>query len=305
MENKFRKLWPILFGIFLTAYSGFVLLDAFVIPSKVVSMKEVTAGNENGVKKPEESSAYHTPVITESSYDDGLVTIEIETKRISDTTVYIVDVKLADASYLKTALAGGKFARNLTETTSSMAEENNAILAINGDYYGFRATGYVMRGGYLYRSERAADDQEDLVLGKDGSFSIIREAEVSAKELKKQGAQEIFSFGPGLVQNSEITVNVNTEVDRAQVTNPRTAIGIVEPLHYKLVVSDGRTTESRGLSLYQLAEIMQELGCTQAYNLDGGGSSTLWFQGKIINKPTTFGKVIEERSVSDIVYIGE
>ena len=69
------------------------------------------------------------------------------------------------------------------------------------------------------------------------------------------------------------------------------------------VVSDGRTEESAGLSLYELSEFLQELGCKTAYNLDGGGSSTMVFQGEGVNKPTTGGDRISERAVSDIVYI--
>jgi exopolysaccharide biosynthesis protein len=86
--------------------------------------------------------------------------------------------------------------------------------------------------------------------------------------------------------------------------NPRTAIAYVEPLHYLIVVSDGRTSESKGLKLYQMANFLKGLGATVAYNLDGGGSSTMYFGGKVINNPTTNGKTISEREVSDIVYIG-
>ena len=87
-------------------------------------------------------------------------------------------------------------------------------------------------------------------------------------------------------------------------SNPRTAIGMIAPLHYVFVVADGRTAESAGLSLRALAEFMQSLGVQTAYNLDGGGSSTMVFQGAVVNNPTTNGGRIKERSVSDIVYIG-
>ena len=93
------------------------------------------------------------------------------------------------------------------------------------------------------------------------------------------------------------------EVDQAKTSNPRTAIGVISPLHYVFVVSDGRTDESEGLSLYELAQFMQELGVETPYNLDGGGSSTMVFNGTVINQPTS-GKRISERKVSDIVYIG-
>ena len=87
-------------------------------------------------------------------------------------------------------------------------------------------------------------------------------------------------------------------------SNPRTAIGQISENHYVFIVSDGRTKDSEGLSLYELATFMKSLGCITAYNLDGGGSSTMYFNGNIVNNPTTNGKRVSERSVSDIVYIG-
>lgn len=246
------------------------------------------------------------PVITDTSYDDGDIYIEIGYMRTLDTDVYIAEILLSDPAYLKTALAEGAFGRNLTDTTSNIAEQNGAILAINGDYYGFRDSGYVMRNGYLYRSEPAKDpEQEDLVLYEDGAVGILRESDYTAEEIKESGAVDIFSFGPGLVIDGEVTVSSGDEVKRAQVTNPRTAFGLISPLHYLFVVSDGRTDESTGLSLLELADLMKELGCVTAYNLDGGGSSTIWFNGKVLNQPTTFGDTIAEREVSDIVYIGK
>ena len=94
------------------------------------------------------------------------------------------------------------------------------------------------------------------------------------------------------------------EVARSMTSNPRTAIGQIGSLHYAFVVTDGRTEESAGLSLVQLADLMLDIGCETAYNLDGGGSSTMVFQGEVVNNPTTNGRTITEREVSDIVYIG-
>lgn len=287
----------ILYAVFLVLYSLFVLLDTFVIPRNIVRSSR---GGGPAV------TGKYEPVVTEDSYDDGNIMIQIRTKRVADTTVYIADVKLADPTILKAGLAGDAFGRNLAEVTSSIAERNGAVFAINGDYYGFREKGYVLRNGYLYRS--ASNTRypygEDLVIWEDGAFEIVNEADVTAEELADRGAQQIFSFGPALVIDGEVGVIEGEEVERAQITNPRTAIGILEPLHYLMVVSDGRTTESRGLSLFRLAELMRDEGCETAYNLDGGGSSTIWFNGKVLNKPTTYGDVIAERTISDIVYIG-
>ena len=127
---------------------------------------------------------------------------------------------------------------------------------------------------------------------------------MTAEQLLEDGAVQVLSFGPALIENGEISVTKNEEVGKAMASNPRTAIGIYEDGHYVFVVSDGRTDESEGLSLYELAEFLQELGVETAYNLDGGGSSTMVYQGEVVNNPTTSGNSVKERSVSDIVYIG-
>ncbi len=243
-------------------------------------------------------------VITENSYSDGNVTITITQYREYDTDIYVADIVVSDISYLQTAFAESTYGKNVTETTSEIAAEVDAILAINGDFYGTRNYGYVIRNGVLYRSDAASSDQEDLVIYEDGTFDIIQEGDITAEELLENGAVQVLSFGPGLIENGEISVSQTEEVGKAMTSNPRTAIGMIDPLHYVMVVSDGRTSESEGLSLYELATFMQdELGTTIAYNLDGGGSSTMVFNNTVINNPTTSGKTIKERSVSDIVYI--
>ena len=286
------------FAVFLILYTAFVLLDAFVIPRNIVRADHSVSGLP---------FVDYDPVITEDSYEDGRISISIRTERVQDrTTVYIADVRISDPALLHAGLAGDSFGRNLAEVTSAIAQRNEAVFAINGDYYGFREKGYVLRNGYLYRSVSNTKYPygEDLVVWEDGSFEIIEEAAVTAEELRDAGAQQIFSFGPALVNHGEVYVVEGEEVERAQITNPRAAIGIVELLHYIMVVSDGRTKESYGLTLLELAQLMKDLGCETAYNLDGGGSATMWFNGKVLNKPTTYGDVIQERTISDIVYIG-
>ena len=118
---------------------------------------------------------------------------------------------------------------------------------------------------------------------------------------------QTLSFGPALIENGSISVDADDEVGRATASNPRTAIGIKSDGSYLFVVSDGRTEESEGLSLLELAQFMKEQGAVTAYNLDGGGSSTMVFNGTIINTPTGGGignGSGSERKVSDIVYIG-
>ncbi len=316
-RRKVRRIWRIAASIILVLWTIWTLLDAFVIPRDIIhrsETNEIASGlstsqtEDPGIADDagDEENVLTEPVITDTSYEDGHISIQIRTMRRLDTDIYIADIVVDNPDLLQTALAGDAFGRNLTNTTSSIAEANNAVLAINGDYYGFRDAGYVMRGGYLYRDLAAYDqDQEDLCIMADGTLEILAEVDYSAQDMADMGARDIFSFGPGLLIDGEITVREGDEVERAQVTNPRTSIGQIAPLHYVFVVSDGRTEESVGLSLLELAQLMQDLGCTTAYNLDGGGSSTIWFNGRVLNKPTTFGEKITERSISDIVYIGE
>ena len=391
-EGKVHHYWAWIYGILLTAYAVFTLLQVFVIPhdtvkvdeSQVASIyqteglkkaqitEEGTSGNTEKAEVTDNADKRETTVATDSTeatdnsensgrkhrasseknrnssgrnntssgknrsssnsqtaetdknaetadssdstgttpanqtynYQDDYISINLTGSYINDTMVYVADIQLKNLGLLKSGLANDSFGRNVTEATSDMAERLDAILAVNGDFYGFRDTGYVIRNGVLYRSEKKSDDAQDLVLWSDGTMEVIREGNITAEELLERGALQVYSFGPGLVEDGEITVNASSEVGQAMLSNPRTAIGMIEPMHYVMVVSDGRTTESEGLSLLQLAQIMQDLGCTTAYNLDGGGSTTMYFNGEVINNPTSGRKSSSERSVSDIVYIG-
>jgi len=309
--NKAGKtsLWTKLFSIVLILFTSFVLLDTFVIPRAyviendgVVGQSVNTASSVSNTSDAEENTTEGaSATVTENSYSDGNISITITKYREYDTDIYVADVTVTDASYLKTAFADSTYGKNITEKTSVIADESGAVLAINGDFYGAQNSGYVIRNGKIYRDAVSDSSQEDLVIYEDGSFEIVTEGSISPSELLAGGAVQVLSFGPGLIENGEISVTENEEVDKAKTSNPRTAIGQISDLHYVMVVSDGRTNESSGLSLNELAEFMQGLGVTTAYNLDGGGSSTMVFNGTVINNPTTNGSSIKERSVSDIV----
>ena len=303
-----KHLFIMLYGMLLTAFTVYVAMDTFVITRVYSAVPAADAAAREDVEPTttdtaQEDAASTPSAVTENSYQDDNISITLTEYREYDSTIYVADITLSSPEYLKTALAQDAYGKNVTEKTSEMASDNDAILAINGDYYGAQESGYVLRNGVLYR-DVAEEGQEDLVIYADGSFEIIVEDEVSAQELVERGAVQILSFGPALVTRGDVSVTADEEVGRAKSSNPRTAIGVIDDLHYVFVVSDGRTDESEGLSLYQLAEFMTTLGAKTAYNLDGGGSSSMVFNGDVINNPTTTGNKIKERSVSDIVYIG-
>ena len=298
---KKRYAYASIFGLLLTASFSYSMLKTFVI-AEAISTVSSTNSSSNAEAA---SKAAETATVTDTSYSDDNISVTLTEKTVSNTQVYISDVTVSSLEYLKTAFAQNTYGNNVTAKTSETAANNNAILAINGDYYGANTTGYVIRNGVVYRDTVREDSSNgDLAIYKDGSFKIIYEDQVSADQLVKDGVVNLLAFGPSLVENGEIVVDTNSEVGQSMSSNPRTAIGIIDENHYIIIVSDGRTSESEGLSLYQMAEIMKSYGVKTAYNLDGGGSSTLYFNGQVINKPTTNGNTISERSVSDIVYIG-
>lgn len=333
--KRTKHLFAILYGFLLFAFTAYVLLDTFVIVRKYASAEnvepaaqtiqviplaaETESDDTNAPASAAESVVSNTvelvqtqtsalseaveTISTDTSYQDGNISVQLTQYRISDTTVYIADVQLASAEFLKTAFADNTYGQNVRAKTSVTAGQVQAILAINGDYYGAQKSGYVIRNGVLYRSA-AKKNAEDLVIYQDGTFGIIRESDITAQELLDNGAWNVFSFGPALVEDGELSVTVSDEVGRAMASNPRTAIAVIDDLHYLFVVSDGRTSESDGLTLYELATFLKTLGAKTAYNLDGGGSSTMILNGNLINNPTSSGNRIQERSVSDIVYIG-
>ena len=285
------KLLSIYF-IFLVIFTIYVVLDTLVFSS---SYEVVNKNISKNIDTGDVSSS-------DTKYEDDNIKIEIKEYRENNTTIYVADVEVNDSNYLRTAFAKDTYGKNVAEKTSVTAENVNAILAINGDYYGVQRSGYVLKNGKIYRD--ISNSNEDLIIYNNGDWNIINENNVDLEDILKDGAYNVLSFGPVLINNSDIMVDVNDEVDKARVDNPRTAIGKISDNHYVFVVSDGRTSESSGLTLYQLATFMKSLDCEIAYNLDGGGSSTMYFNGKVVNNPTSGHGGIKERSVSDIVYIG-
>ena len=286
-----KILFNIIYYLLLISFTVFFLLNTFIL--------EETSGED--ALEIREEVVIEDKIVEDNYYKDSNIEITLTQDRKHKTNIYIADIKLSSPEYLRTAFAKNKYGKNIKQDTSDIAEANHAILAINGDYYGARETGFVVREYKQFRS--TPSDREALVMYEDGSFEVVKESKTKLDTLNNP--RNVWTFGPGLIKDSKIAVTVNQEITtKHRINNPRTAIGIIDKNHYVFMVSDGRTSESEGLSLYEMAEYLQSLGCTTAYNLDGGGSSTMVFNGKLINKPTHTGYQITERKVSDIVYIG-
>jgi exopolysaccharide biosynthesis protein len=219
-------------------------------------------------------------------------------------TYFVADLVLSDATVLRSAFAQDAIGTHNVDETSHLAEQNGAVFAINGDYYGFRETGIVVRNGVAYRDAGA---REGLAFYRDGRVELYDETATDADTLVAEGVWNTLSFGPALVAGGavldgidDVEVDTNFGNHSIQGDQPRTAIGVVDDNHLVLVVVDGRSTGySAGASMTELATLMQGLGAVTAYNIDGGGSSTMFFDGTVVNRPSNGG----ERGTSDILYV--
>ncbi|MCC2030867.1 phosphodiester glycosidase family protein [Microbacterium allomyrinae] len=267
-----------------------------------------TADSADTTESTDSAESTAESVMTDTSYSDGStsVTITTVTEGTGDDTVtyYVADVVLSDATALRSAFAKDQFGENITELTSAIAADNDAVFAINGDYYGFRDTGIVIRNGVVYRDDGARDG---LVFYTDGTVAVYDETTTTAEELLADGAWNTLSFGPAIVESGAVVegiedVEIDTNIGNHSIQGdePRTAVGVIDENHLVFVVVDGRQEGySAGVTLTELADIMVDLGATTAYNLDGGGSSTMYFNGEVVNQPSNGG----ERATSDILYV--
>lgn len=238
---------------------------------------------------------------TENGYRDETIIVEMEQKRLYDSDVYIAYVKIATPSQLRTAVAGKKIGSSSTNHTSTISKNYNGIVAVNGDYFTKTKAGYIVRMGETYR-EKTSKNMDLLLIDELGDFHIYlrghenQEKGVAAFTSEHQIVNGFF-FGPALVVDGQVQeIPENYQFDPHQ-KNPRAGIAQLGTLTYALVVVNGRTDASEGVTLAEFADIMGQIGAEQAYNLDGGNSATLAFNGEVYNdKPQA------ERAVTDIIY---
>lgn len=254
---------------------------------------------------PVDNSPGRTPIasgFTESGYRDDTIIVELEQLRMHDSDVYVAYVKIATPSQLRTANAGGKIGSNRTSQTTKIARNYNGIVAINGDMYAKNAkAGFIYRQGEKYM-EKGANGIDIMIIDQLGDFHIFLRGKADQEEamaayLEEYEAVNGLFFGPALVKDGQV-LEIPKDYQWNPFSNePRAAIGQTGALTYVMVVVNGRTDTSEGVTLPELAEIMGNLGCKQAYNLDGGNSATLAFNGQVYNdKPQS------ERDVEDIIY---
>ena len=177
-----------------------------------------------------------------------------------------------------------------------MCSRHNAIIGINGDYYAGREGGIIVRNYVLYRN---VTHKSVGCLYYDGTFDQYTYDTFDLDSAMAKGLYQTMTFGPILVQGGQVLTNWTSSV--STTPNPRSSFGYYEPGHYVMVVVDGRQEGySDGLTGSELAEFMGTLGVTEAFNLDGGDSSVLYFNGQVYNRQSGVRKLSDMFIISEV-----
>lgn len=236
------------------------------------------------------------------AYDDQ-DHLKISVQRVEENGVvyFVCDVQVKSYDVLSSAFVNTS---NLSRTDlmENIAQQNGAILAINADFCGDHTSGTIIRNGVRYRAAKT-NKLDMLIVDKNGDFSLRYDRsnenpETLVNDLLNKGTWQTFEFGPALVENGQaLPLNNKTHVISTRDTQlePRTGIGQIGPLHYVVIVVEGRREGySTGISLKGFQELFLKYGAHTAINLDGGGSAKLYFYNQVINRPSS-----PSRQVSD------
>lgn len=268
--------------------------------------------------------SYDTGATSDYSYQSDELKIAVKKNEDDGVTYYVADVWMRNINCFRTAFSSGKF-RGKRQSAEDIASDNDAIIAVNGDFL----NGLVIRNGELYRkaelratptpepfdpyaaptpyyygsggtetAETARPERSTCVLYTDGTLKTEEFEDFDSSRAMKRGAWQGWQFGPTLIRDSEPQSDV-----KKQGRSPRCVLGYYEPGHYCLIVIDGRQKGySIGMNFDEMKELCSRMGLKEAYNLDGGGSAIMVFNGEIINQPSGSG---EARKLLDMIVIGE
>ena len=278
--------------------SGFL---SFLIPSAAAEVVE----EESPYSLPVDGTPGMKPnpaLFTEDGYEDASIRVQLETREAENDLIWrIAWVEIASPAQLRTAYFGKTVKSDTQNKISRLAPKMNAVIAINGDNYGQEKAkhSFVVRMGEV-RQQKLNKTKDILIIDENGDFHTFINSAGADTFAKDTGHTIVnaFMFGPALVKESEV-VSIKREYGfNPEGTQPRAAIGQLDHLSYVLVIADNTTgSDKEGVTHQQLAKFMQELGCREAYNLDGGNSAVMMYNGKMLNN-----KMGQERDVTDMIY---
>lgn len=235
-----------------------------------------------------------------NKHDNNIERYDIDTQRFKGYMLIINDPTRIKVGY------SGKLGK-VGELTSQIAKNNNAIAAINAGGFvdknsegnwtgtGGKPIGIIMNEGKIVNNISNTDEVDDIMAFTDKGLLLV--GKYNLNELKNLNAKEAITFGPALVVNGEPTIKTG---DGGWGLAPRTAIGQRKDGAILLLVIDGRKLTSIGATLKDVQEIMLEYDAYNATNLDGGSSTTMYYDNEVINNPCN---PLGERAVPSAIYV--
>lgn len=274
-----------------------------LVPTSVASAEIIEYDLKDKKGVPLQQEGYDLENMT---YEDPSITVKITTGRYEETNYMVAYVKVANATQVRSTMSGS-YSTDDTIGGIAMAKATNAALAINGDFFSSRRNvGYTARMGKEYKN-KCNGTYDVMVLDDQGNMHIIQAPKKqdmidfkAALEAEGRSIINGYTFGPGLVVNGEKQtgfVDMDNAADRAA---QRMCLAQLGPLEYLCISSEGpEDPGSTGLTLEQFAELVASFeGVTNAYNLDGGSSSTMVFNKDKVNSPNN----PKRRPLKDIIY---
>ncbi|GAA6275339.1 hypothetical protein F170042I7_15250 [Blautia caecimuris] len=232
-------------------------------------------------------------------YETETLKISVQEKDTGYTKYWVCHVETFSPRQLCSSLCGGTYG-NPRKPVSEELAAHNGVIGVNGSGFSY-GTGIPAPGKTMIKNGKIYNDVYSngniFCVTQDGGM-FTAAAGMTAEDMLNRGVKDTYCFGPTLVENgkaSEISGQF-TQTARYQ----RTAVGMVHPGEYYLVAVDGKGAGgSEGMTYQELQQVFLDLGCEYAYHLDGGGSTTLVFKGRVLNMLTDGGK---ERPCGDILY---
>ena len=243
-------------------------------------------------------------VVTDTSYTSPNLSVTITHHETGEDkekiTYHLADVYVGNIECFRSGLAATPPKFRMSASLLGMMEDNDAVVAVNGDFCGYSYGGITVRNGVVWSTRSSGVDI--CVLYRDGRMSTFSSGKFRLDSAIVDDVFQVWSFGPALLNEDGTPRNIPwSAIPNVHISgrNPRTAIGYFEPGHYCFLVVDGRQIGySRGMTLDEMAQLFHELGCMAAFNLDGGGSSMMGFRGELISQ--IYSK--QPRNLSDCLY---
>lgn len=256
-----------------------------------------------GLLEEDEQIAYTSDV---PFYEDSVINyyldetiLMIEWRELRDgSIVTFAEVKIKDSSQFKRKLAGEEYGDGGMEFLHVMAEECNAVMAVNADFYAFRAEGTTCYDGTIYRTNTSLDT---MFVDENGDFKFLYRQNGMDKEALQQFVDDnnlkfSVTFGPVMIDDGELVDFGEYPIGEVYLRYSRAGIGQMGKLHY--LYSNVCHGAEHTCTLPVFAQYMHEKGVVNAYNLDGGQTGEIVINNEIINH-IDFG---EERTVSDMMF---